>query len=86
MSNLKTYTKTYPKWLSKAGRIAADRMDDCQYSLCQAREAWEKAGKPDTAEHRQASQELQEALEQAQRVHSVIARQDMAKFFAAINV
>lgn len=75
--------RIYPKWLSKAGRLAADRMNDCQYALCQAREAWEKAGKPDTLAHRQHSKDLQDALEKAQRVHSTIARQDMAKFFAA---
>jgi hypothetical protein len=75
-------TKTYPKWAKADTRAAADKMNDAQYALCQARDAWNAAGKPDTDEHRSESNRLQAELDDATQAHGALARRDIAAFLS----
>ena len=76
--------KVYPKWAKVDTRAAADKMNDAQFALCQARDAWVAAGKPNTPEHIAESARLQSELDEASKVFSVLSRRDLTAFLAAI--
>ncbi|HSG19959.1 MAG TPA: hypothetical protein VLA31_04245 [Burkholderiaceae bacterium] len=83
-ATIDTDAKVYPKWAKADTRAASDKMNDAQYALCQARDAWVAAGKPNTPEHIAESARLQLELDETTKAFSILSRRDLSAFFAAI--
>ena len=70
--------KVYPAWQKPDTRAAADRMNDAQFALCEARDAWVAAGKPETEEHKVRSKMLQDEVDRTTREFSLLSRRDLS--------